>query len=138
MQPVLKKLKDNKDLDSITAANTAANVVMPSLTNLIQKSLQESERNSPANSTRKNSVVSFASSETSMPSDSKYTQQQTNTNQNSPEYQLISLPSTRDHSTVEMQPPSQQSSISHTLTGFGIGDDEIIPMEVEEDRKSVV
>ena len=37
VQPVLKKLKDNKDLDSITAANTAANVVMPSLTNLIQK-----------------------------------------------------------------------------------------------------
>lgn len=137
VQPVLKKLKDNKDLDSITAANTAANVVMPSLTNLIQKSLQESERNSPANSTRKNSVVSFASSETSMPSDSKYTQQQTNTNQNSPEYQLISLPSTRDHSTVEMQPPSQQSSISHTLTGFGIGDDEIIPMEVEEAEKLV-
>lgn len=72
-----------------------------------------------------------------MPSDSKYTQQQTNTNQNSPEYQLISLPSTRDHSTVEMQLPSQQSSISHTLTGFGIGDDEIIPMEVEEAEKLV-
>ena len=75
VQPVLNKLKDNKELDSITAANTAANVVMPSLTNLIQRSLQESERNSPLNSTRKNSVVSFASSETSMPSESKGNQQ---------------------------------------------------------------
>ena len=109
---------------------------MPSLTNLIQK-VYKNQNAIVLQTQQENSVVSFASSETSMPSDSKYTQQQTNTNQNSPEYQLISLPSTRDHSTVEMQPPSQQSSISHTLTGFGIGDDEIIPMEVEEAEKLV-
>lgn len=71
VQPVLNKLKSNKEIDSLTAANTAANVLIPSFTNLLQKNLGESERNSPANSTRKNSVVSFASSETSIPSDHK-------------------------------------------------------------------
>ena len=71
VQPVLDKLKSNKEIDSLTAANTAANVLIPSFTNLLQKNLGDSERNSPANSTRKNSVVSFASSETSIPSDQK-------------------------------------------------------------------
>ena len=76
VQPVLKKMKDNKELDSITAANTAANVLIPSFTSLLQKNLLESEKNSPSGGTRKNSVVSFASSETSIPSDSKNTTQQ--------------------------------------------------------------
>ncbi|EGW31367.1 uncharacterized protein SPAPADRAFT_154407 [Spathaspora passalidarum NRRL Y-27907] len=71
VQPVLNKLKSNKELDSITAANTAANVLIPSFTNLLQKNLGDSEKNSPSNTSRKNSVVSFASSETSIPSDSK-------------------------------------------------------------------
>lgn len=71
VQPVLNQLKSNKELDSITAANTAANVLIPSFTNLLQKNFFDSERNSPSNSVRKNSVVSFASSETSIPSDSK-------------------------------------------------------------------
>ncbi|CUM51586.1 uncharacterized protein AC631_01921 [Debaryomyces fabryi] len=71
VQPVLNKLKSHKEIDSLTAANTAANVLIPSFTNLLQKNLGESERNSPANSTRKNSVVSFASSETSIPSEHK-------------------------------------------------------------------
>ena len=72
VQPVLNKLKvAREEIDSLTAANTAANVLIPSFTNLLQKNLGESERNSPANSTRKNSVVSFASSETSIPSDQK-------------------------------------------------------------------
>lgn len=71
VQPVLNQLKSNKEIDSITAANTAANVLIPSFTNLLQKNLLDSERNSPSNSVRKNSVVSFASSETSIPSDSK-------------------------------------------------------------------
>ncbi|KAI5967848.1 hypothetical protein KGF57_000276 [Candida theae] len=76
VQPVLKKMKDNKELDSITAANTAANVLIPSFTSLLQKNLLESEKNSPSSATRKNSVVSFASSETSIPSDSKPAGQQ--------------------------------------------------------------
>ncbi|EGV64562.1 ras GEF [Yamadazyma tenuis ATCC 10573] len=65
VQPVLNKLKSNKELDSITAANTAANVLIPSFTNLLKKNLFDSEKNSPVNSTRKNSVVSFASSDAS-------------------------------------------------------------------------
>lgn len=65
VQPVLNKLKLNKEIDSITAQNTAANVLIPSFTNLLQKNLLDSERNSPLGSVRKNSVVSFASSETS-------------------------------------------------------------------------
>lgn len=63
VQPVLNKLKSNKELDSITAANTAANVLIPSFTSLLQVNLLDSEKNS-INSTRKNSVVSFASSDT--------------------------------------------------------------------------
>ncbi|KAL6450599.1 CDC25 Cell division control protein 25 [Candida maltosa Xu316] len=133
VQPLLNKLKDNKELDSITAANTAANVVMPSLTNLIQKSLQESERNSPANSTRKNSVVSFASSETSMPSDSKFNHphQQLNMNHHEP------VPGTRaeEPEEGESQPPSQQPSISHTLTGFESNEEEVVPVKPEEAEK---
>lgn len=71
VQPVLNKLKDNKEIDTITAANTAANVLIPSFTSLLQKNLLDSEKNSPMNSTRKNSAVSFASSETSLAPDLK-------------------------------------------------------------------
>lgn len=77
VQPVLNKLKSNKELDSITAANTAANVLIPSFTNLLQKNLGDSGKNSPADSSRKNSVVSFASSDTSNESNTN------NTNTNS-------------------------------------------------------
>lgn len=61
VQPILNKLKSNKELDSITAANTAANVLIPSFTSYLQKNLTE-ERSSTGNS-RKNSIVSFASSD---------------------------------------------------------------------------
>ncbi|CUM65452.1 uncharacterized protein PRCAT00003091001 [Priceomyces carsonii] len=73
VQPVMKKLKNDKEIDSITAANTAANVLIPSFTNLLQKSLADN-KNGHSDSTRKNSVVSFASSETSLPSDSRVSQ----------------------------------------------------------------
>ncbi|ODV66311.1 ras GEF [Hyphopichia burtonii NRRL Y-1933] len=76
VQPVLNQLKNNKEIDSITAANTAANVLIPSFNNILQKNLFDLERNSPSNSVRKNSVVSFASSETSIPSDSKINKDQ--------------------------------------------------------------
>lgn len=66
VQPVLNKLRNHKELDSITAANTAANVLIPSFTNLLQKNLHEFEKKSSSN-TRKNSVVSFASSDTNSP-----------------------------------------------------------------------
>lgn len=66
VQPVLNKLKLNKEIDSITAANTAANVLIPSFTSLLQRSLADLGKNSPASNTRKNSVVSFASLETSI------------------------------------------------------------------------
>lgn len=59
VQPILNKLKLNKEIDLITAANTAANVLIPSFTNLLQRSLLE-DKNS-LGGTRKNSVVSFAS-----------------------------------------------------------------------------
>lgn len=71
VQPVLNKLKSNKELDSITAANTAANVLIPLFATLLQKNLNESGRDSPASNTRKNSVVSFASLDTSVHSESK-------------------------------------------------------------------
>ncbi|CAN3374271.1 hypothetical protein DIURU_000850 [Diutina rugosa] len=65
VQPVLNKLKSNKELDSITAANTAANVLIPSFTSLLQKNLADySERSTSQDTTRKNSVVSFASEDT--------------------------------------------------------------------------
>lgn len=65
VQPVLNKLQSNKELESITAANTAANVLIPLFTSLLQKNLGDSARDLASN-TRKNSVVSFALSETSM------------------------------------------------------------------------
>lgn len=71
VQPVLNKLKTNKELDSITAANTAANVLFPLFASLLQKNLNESGRDSPNSNTRKNSVVSFASLDTSVHSDPK-------------------------------------------------------------------
>lgn len=71
VQPVLNKLKNNKELDSITAANTAANVLIPLFASLLQKNLNDSGKDSPGSNTRKNSVVSFASLETSLHSESK-------------------------------------------------------------------
>lgn len=71
VQPVLNKLKSNKELDSITAANTAANVLIPLFASLLQKNLNDSGRDSPASNTRKNSVVSFASLDTSVHSEPK-------------------------------------------------------------------
>ncbi|KAJ8141377.1 hypothetical protein OY671_005455 [Metschnikowia pulcherrima] len=62
VQPVLHRLQSNKELESLTAANTAANVLIPSFTSLLQKNLGDA-RDSAANTPRKNSVVSFASSE---------------------------------------------------------------------------
>lgn len=65
VQPVLSKLQSNKEIDSITAANTAANVLIPQFTSLLQKSPLSLDfpRDSSSN-TRKNSVVSFALSDT--------------------------------------------------------------------------
>lgn len=48
VQPVLNKLKSNKEIDTITAANTAANVLIPSFANLLQRSLVDLGKNSPA------------------------------------------------------------------------------------------
>ncbi|CAH2352570.1 cell division control protein 25 [[Candida] railenensis] len=76
VQPVLNKLKSNKEIDSITAANTAANVLIPSFTTLLQKNLIESEKSSTGSNTRKNSVVSFASSDTSDKQSSSQSQPQ--------------------------------------------------------------
>lgn len=67
VQPVLNKLQSNKEIDSITAANTAANVLIPLFTTLLQKSLKPKDASS--STSRKNSVVSFALSEVSIPSD---------------------------------------------------------------------
>ncbi|ODV76799.1 ras GEF [Suhomyces tanzawaensis NRRL Y-17324] len=103
VQPVLNKLKSNKEIDSITAANTAANVLIPSFTSLLQKNFIDSEKNSPATASRKNSVVSFASSETSIPSDSKINTSLTPSHQSS-------TPSQQSHQT-----PLTQRSLSHLL-----------------------
>lgn len=133
VQPVLNKLKLNKEIDSITAANTAANVLIPSFTHLLQKNLLDSEKNSPSASVRKNSVVSFASSETSISSDSKTsTSENISTNAttpNLPHYQLIQHPQTHIHSSDHSQSTGSvsssvnHSSISHTLTS---GDRDIV------------
>ncbi|KAK6455741.1 cell division control protein 25 [Scheffersomyces xylosifermentans] len=121
VQPVLNKLKSNKEIDSITASNTAANVLIPSFTNLLQKNLNDSEKNSPANSTRKNSVVSFASSETSIPSDSKAA----HLANPMPKYQSTD-------SVITSHQQSQQPSISHTLTSADFNDNSIIFTNEEE------
>lgn len=121
VQPVLNKLKSNKELDSITASNTAANVLIPSFTNLLQKNLIDSEKNTPANSTRKNSVVSFASSETSIPSDSKGSLL--------PKHHL-------EASTQFLQ--HQPTSISHTLTSADFNNDNIIFTDVEEAEQMIL
>ncbi|CCG23471.1 Csc25 guanyl-nucleotide exchange factor [Candida orthopsilosis Co 90-125] len=110
VQPVLKKMKDNKELDSITAANTAANVLIPSFTSLLQKNLLDSEKNSPSSATRKNSVVSFASSETSIPSDSKNTTQQQQQQQGLKSSDIDSLPKRPSFS----QSMSQETQTSHS------------------------
>lgn len=59
VQPVLDKLKLNKEIDLITAANTAANVLIPLFTTLLQKLLLDLGKSLGTN-TRKNSVVLFA------------------------------------------------------------------------------
>lgn len=69
VQPVLNKLHTNKEIDSITAANTAANVLIPLFTSLLQKNFLDHERRASNSNSRKNSVVSFALSEVSIPSD---------------------------------------------------------------------
>lgn len=61
VQPMLKQLQNNKEIDTLTAANTAANVLIPLFTSLLQKNLLDSGRDGSASNTRKNSVVSFAS-----------------------------------------------------------------------------
>ncbi|KAK6461660.1 cell division control protein 25 [Scheffersomyces coipomensis] len=136
VQPVLNKLKSNKELDSITAANTAANVLIPTFANLLQKNLIESEKNTPSNSTRKNSVVSFASSETSIPSDSKnltsispqQQQMQTSQSQQSQSHQpSLSTISSGSH---------QNPSVSHTLTPGDLNDN-VIFADVEEVERLV-
>lgn len=71
VQPILDGLKTNKEIDTLTAANTAANVLIPSFANLLQKNLVDSEKTGSLNTTRKSSVVSFASSDTSRHDDSK-------------------------------------------------------------------
>lgn len=79
VQPVLNKLKSNKELDSITAANTAANVLIPSFTSLLKKNINDGDKNQSINSTRKNSVVSFASSDASDKSEADEKQEMKNT-----------------------------------------------------------
>lgn len=69
VQPVLNKLQTNKEIDSITAANTAANVLIPLFTSLLQKNFLDSNKEASNSNSRKNSVVSFASSEVSIPSE---------------------------------------------------------------------
>lgn len=61
VQPMLKQLQNKKELETLTAANTAANVLIPLFTSLLQKNLLETGRDTSASNTRKNSVVSFAS-----------------------------------------------------------------------------
>jgi son of sevenless-like protein len=109
VQPVLNKLKSNKELDSITAANTAANVLIPLFTNLLQKNLLESEKPSPATNTRKNSVVSFASSDTSMRSG--------NRSGTPTMYQGINLPSQQVGLQSELQSGPQSEPQSELQSG---------------------
>lgn len=71
VQPVLDSLKSKKEIDLLTAANTAANVLIPLFASLLQKNLLDSAKDTSATNTRKNSVVSFALSETSIPSETK-------------------------------------------------------------------
>ncbi|OBA24093.1 cell division control protein 25 [Metschnikowia bicuspidata var. bicuspidata NRRL YB-4993] len=64
VQPVLDRLQSKQEIDSLTAANTAANVLIPLFTSLLQKNWGPLARDlAPA--TRKNSVVSFALSDAS-------------------------------------------------------------------------
>lgn len=75
VQPVLNKLHTNKEIDSITAANTAANVLIPLFTSLLQKNFQEHDKRASNSNSRKNSVVSFALSDASLLSDKNYPKQ---------------------------------------------------------------
>ncbi|KAI5953236.1 hypothetical protein KGF54_002607 [Candida jiufengensis] len=131
VQPVLKKMKDNKELDTITAANTAANVLIPSFTNYLQKSLNESEKNTPINSTRKNSVVSFASSETSIPSESKHSNLQPSQIDEVNESSRNSS-SVADATEIDY---SHQPSFSHTISGNE--EEDIVLVDIEEAEKLV-
>lgn len=62
VQPVLAQMRPAEEIDSLTAANTAANVLIPLFTSLLQKSVDLKRSNA---NLRKNSVVSFASLENS-------------------------------------------------------------------------
>lgn len=68
VQPALNKLHTNKEIDFITAANTAANVRIPLFSSLLQKNSVDHEKRASTATSRKNSVVSFALSEVSIPS----------------------------------------------------------------------
>ncbi|KAI5959644.1 uncharacterized protein KGF55_005288 [Candida pseudojiufengensis] len=128
VQPVLKKMKDNKELDTITAANTAANVLIPSFTNFLQKNLLESEKNTPSNSTRKNSVVSFASSETSLPSESRQINQQPSQIEEVDETSRNSSTGTDGYEPEYTHHPS----LSLTLSGSEVEDVELVDVEKAE------
>lgn len=65
VQPILKQIRSKKEMDSLTAANTTANILIPSFTSLLKKNLQD-DRESSASGSRKNSIVSFASSDESV------------------------------------------------------------------------
>lgn len=113
VQPVLNKLKSNKEIDSITAANTAANVLIPLFTSLLQKSLVDSAKDTSATNTRKNSVVSFALSETSIPSENKLRKSGTKTPPHQPSIaSTISMPGSFSDGKL----PPHQSSFASTIS----------------------
>lgn len=107
VQPVLNKLQSNKEIDSITAANTAANVLIPLFTTLLQKSLKPKEA---SNSTsRKNSVVSFALSEVSIPSDKTPRKQEKSDKED--------MYAGKKESDATMHPlPAHQASLASTIS----------------------
>lgn len=58
-----RKLEGPNQVDTYTAANTTANVLVPTFAGLLQKNMQEHGKEASADGTRKSSMVSFASSE---------------------------------------------------------------------------
>lgn len=119
VQPVLNKLQSNKEIDSITAANTAANVLIPLFTNLLQKSLGEAK---DAANTRKNSVVSFALSETSIPSEKKRPDK---------------APSESPSPAPPPPPPHHQQSFASTISGVSIGSGSFSNFSLEADKLKI-
>ena len=63
LEPSNTKLDSTNQVDTSTAANTAANVLLPTFAGLLQKNTQEYRKETSADATRKSSLVSFASSE---------------------------------------------------------------------------